>query len=261
MRNLVERFGDAVQWLGFFGLILLAWGVLYIMQPSAADADLIRLYGSDFWASLCAPATGQSAYFAVFLMWALMSAAMMAPTFVPTLKTYRDLTHTEAANGRTSVALLAAYLGVWIGFSLVAAGAQLLLARLDFLSGDGASISLGLTAALLLTAGIYQFTPLKEACLAKCRAPLTFFVQHWTPGTAGALRMGGVLGLVCLGCCWALMSLGFVGGVMNLIWMGVATVLMVLEKLPQIGRAITKPLGVALVAAGLWAGLQAVVGI
>ena len=261
MRDFVVRYGNALQWLGFFGFILIAWATLFAMQPSALEADYIRLYGNDFWAALCAPVTGQSAYLTLFFMWGLMSAAMMMPTFAPTLKTYRDLTHTEAASGRTFTALIATYLVVWLGFSALAAAVQLELARADLLGVDGASVSLGLTSILLLIAGGYQFTPLKEACLSKCRAPLTFFMQHWTPGVRGAGIMGVKLGLVCLGCCWALMSLGFVGGVMNLIWMGVATVLMVVEKLPQIGRLVTRPLGIVLVAAGLWTGLRAIGGI
>ena len=92
-------------------------------------------------------------------------------------------------------------------------------------------------------AGGYQFSQVKEACLSKCRAPLTFFMQYFDEG---AWRNGLRLGLVCLGCCWAMMCLAFVGGVMNLVFMGLATVLMVVEKLPQIGTYITKPLGYAL---------------
>jgi len=145
-------------------------------------------------------------------------------------------------------------------FSAVAAGAQLVLARQALIGADGASLSFGLTSVLLLGAGSYQFTPLKDACLSKCRAPLTFFMQHWTPGVAGAVRMGAHLGVICLGCCWALMTLGFVGGVMNLVWMGIATVLMVVEKLPDIGRWVTKPLGFILLAAGLWTGALALTG-
>ena len=98
-------------------------------------------------------------------------------------------------------------------------------------------------------AGAYQFSPVKEACLSKCRRPLSFFMQHWDEG---ALRNGVRLGLVCLGCCWALMALAFVGGVMNLAFMGLATVIMVLEKLPQVGRYLTRPLGAVLIAASVW---------
>ena len=103
--------------------------------------------------------------------------------------------------------------------------------------------------ALLALAGAYQFSPAKEACLSKCRRPLAFFMAHWDEGP---LRNGLRLGLVCLGCCWALMALAFVGGVMNLAFMGLATVIMGLEKLPDIGRWLTRPLGVALLAGAGW---------
>ncbi len=257
MRNVVLRYSGAAQWLGFFSLMLGAWWALYLMQPSAVEAELLQLYGADFWANLCAPLTAESGYLVVFSMWALMSVAMMAPTFIPTLKTYRDLIHTEAASTRTFFALLASYLAVWIGFSLVAAEAQLFLARQGLIGADGASLSLWLTAFLLMLAGAYQFSPAKDACLSKCKEPLVFFMGNWRPGIAGAFRMGWLLGLICLGCCWALMALGFVGGIMNLIWMGIATLLMALEKLPQIGNFITRPLGVGLMAGGLWTGLMA----
>lgn len=257
LRNLVMRYSGAVPWLGFFGLVLLAWAALFAMQPSAVDLEFAQLYGADFWTSLCAPLTAQSGYGSVFLMWTLMSAAMMAPTFAPTLKTYHDLTKRDADAAVTFNSLLAAYGVIWIGFSATAAAAQLLLAQAELLGADGASGSLWLTALLLAGAGLYQFSPLKSACLTQCREPLSFFMQFWQPGVKGAFVMGTRLGLVCLGCCWALMMLGFVGGVMNLIWMGIATVLMTLEKLPEIGRMITKPLGGVLIAAALITGFVA----
>ena len=106
-----------------------------------------------------------------------------------------------------------------------------------------------------MLAGAYQFSPLKAACLAKCRAPLGFFMQHWDEG---AWRNGLRLGLVCLGCCWALMALAFVGGVMNLAFMGLATAIMVIEKLPDLGRWLTRPLGGLLMMGGLWWCLSAI---
>jgi predicted metal-binding membrane protein len=104
-----------------------------------------------------------------------------------------------------------------------------------------------------MLAGLYQFSPLKEACLSKCRQPMMFFLQYWNEGP----WLNGVrLGLVCLGCCWALMFLAFVGGVMNLVFMGIATVIMMVEKLPQLGRYLTKPLGGILVVCSIWMPLS-----
>lgn len=239
LRKLVIGQMPTLNWLAFFALILGAWVALFMMPM---------------------PASGHVSYAVVMMMWGLMTAAMMAPTFVPTLKTYRDLTHTKVAGNGGFLALLAGYLAVWLGFSGLAAGAQLGLLRLDLVGAGGASLSWGLNAVLLAFAGGYQFSRLKNACLSECRAPLTFFMGAWQPGITGAARMGLRLGVICLGCCWALMALGFVGGTMNLLWMGIATFVMVVEKLPELGRHITRPLGILLLAGSAFSTLAAAFG-
>jgi predicted metal-binding membrane protein len=138
---------------------------------------------------------------------------------------------------------------------VTAAALQLALYRFGLISAIGDSLSDWLTAGLLLGAGLYQFSPVKEACLAKCRRPLTFFMQHWDEGP---WRNGVRLGLVCLGCCWALMLLAFVGGVMNLAFMGVATLIMVGEKMDSVGRYITRPLGIVLISGAFLVLMRAV---
>lgn len=239
---------EALAWIGFYAAILLAWAGVYAMTLSAPGAGLSDMPAA-FWASLCI-AAGQAEFPALLAMWALMSMAMMLPTFVPTLRTFRDMSSAGASDLRSAGALTAGYIVVWLLASVIGAGAQMGLSRAGLLSPLGASVSDGLTAVLLLGAGAYQFTTLKEACLAKCRMPLTFFMERWQPGTRHALRMGLELGLLCLGCCWALMALGFVGGTMNLMWMGAATLFMTLEKLPDIGRRLTRPMGYGLILAG-----------
>ena len=237
----------APHWLALFGLILAAWVALYLMS---VPADLRRagaIYGADFWADLCTLTPDGAGLARMVLMWSLMSAAMMAPTVLPAVATYDDLgqTGTVTSTGR----LMAGYLTVWMGFSVLAALAQMALFRAGLLDPLGQSVAAPLSSALLAMAGLYQFTTFKEACLSKCRRPLIFFMSHWDEGP---WRNGIRLGLVCLGCCWALMGLAFVGGVMNLAFMGLATLIMVLEKLPEIGRYITRPLGVGLLAASGW---------
>ncbi|MFC6687526.1 DUF2182 domain-containing protein [Jhaorihella thermophila] len=237
----------APHWLALFGVILAAWGILYMMAVPADLRDAANIYGAEFWRDLCTLTPDAAGFGRMVLMWVLMSAAMMAPTVLPALATYDDLGHSGA---QTSMwRLIGGYLAVWIGYSLLAAGAQMALFRAGLLDPLGRSASALLSAALLGVAGLYQFSALKEACLSKCRMPLTFFMQHWDEGP---WRNGLRLGLVCLGCCWALMALAFVGGVMNLAFMGLATMLMVLEKLPEIGRWITRPLGAALLGAAGW---------
>jgi predicted metal-binding membrane protein len=233
-----------VHWIGLYGLILGAWGLLYGMAAPADLREAGAIYGMDLLASLCVATPDAAGFAGLVAMWAIMSAAMMAPTALPAVATYEDL---GAAGADTRfAALVGGYLAVWLGFSVLAAGAQLALFDAGLLDPFGSSLSTGLSATLLALAGAYQFTPLKEACLSKCRAPMMFFLQHFEEGP---WRNGLRLGAVCLGCCWALMLLGFVGGVMNLAFMGVATVLMTVEKLPSIGRRLTRPLGVALLAA------------
>ena len=239
------------HWLGLFGALLVAWAILFAM---AAPADLRQaeaLYGVSLWEALCAPGEGPWAVARLTIMWLVMSAGMMLPTALPALATYEDLGQvTPTAFWR----LVLGYGAVWGGFSVMAAVAQVGLFQAGLIGSAGQSLSIWLTAALLALAGFYQFSPMKEACLAKCRAPLTFFMQHWDDGP---WRMGLRLGAVCLGCCWALMALAFVGGVMNLGFMALAMVLMVLEKLPDIGRFVTRPLGVVLIlAAGIWPAVQ-----
>jgi predicted metal-binding membrane protein len=231
----------AAQWLTVFGLILTAWIALFLLAVPADMRALSRIYGADFWAALCVVTLDGAGYATAVLMWALMAAAMMLPTALPAFATHGDL---GRQTGVPFYPLLAGYVAVWIGFALLAAGVQLLLFRAGMISAIGDSLSVWLTAGLLFGAGLYQFSPVKEACLAKCRQPLTFFMQHWDEGP---FRNGLRLGAVCLGCCWALMLLAFAGGVMNLAFMGIATLIMVGEKMDSIGRYMTRPLGVLLV--------------
>ena len=232
------------HWLAFFGALGLAWLALFRMAVPGDLGALERAYGGSLVDLLCSGGFGASGFGPVFAMWALMSAAMMAPTALPAFAAYDDLGHATATRfGR----LVAGYLTAWLGFAAIAAGAQVALARLGLVGALGQSLSAPLTMLLLIGAGLYQFSPLKGACLSRCRAPLSFFLQFWDEGP---FRNGLRLGLDCVGCCWALMALGFVGGTMNLAFMGLAMLLMMLEKLPDPGRHLTRPLGALLIASG-----------
>jgi len=224
---------------------MLAWLALFAMAVPGELRALEATYGGALIEALCSGAYGASGYLPVFAMWALMSAAMMAPTALPAFATYDDLSHVTTTR---LYRLIFGYLLAWIGFSALAAAAQVALYRAGAIGALGQSLSMPLTMALLIGAGLYQFSALKQACLSRCRAPLTFFIQNWEKGP---VHNGLRLGLDCVGCCWALMLLGFVGGTMNLSFMGIATVLMALEKLPDVGRWLTRPLGIALIGAGM----------
>lgn len=231
-----------ILWPAFFGLVLLAWAALWAMGQEVRG---YAVYGPEFWAALCRAGAADLALGPLAAMWAVMAAAMMLPTFAPALATFRRL---PAPAGRLpeAAALVAGYLAVWAGAALGFATLQRILAGQGLLGPDAASLSPTLSAALLALAGLYQFSRLKAACLTRCRMPLTFFLERWRPGLPPAFGMGVRLGADCLGCCWALMLVAFVGGMSNLLFMGLATLVMVLEKLPEIGRPLTHPLGVVL---------------
>jgi predicted metal-binding membrane protein len=240
---------EAVVWIGFFTLVLSVWAVLFVSVRASALAEVSGM-PRDFWASLCLPADA-GGVMPLIGMWGLMAGAMMLPTFVPSLRTYFDLGAAGATSAAGAGLLVAGYLAVWLGFAVLAGAAQYLLAVEGLVDPTGTLAGPFLTGALLVGAGAYQFTALKEACLNKCRMPIAYFMERWRPGHLRQFAMGLELGAVCLGCCWALMLLAFVGGTMNLLWMGAATLFMVFEKLPDIGRWLTRPLGAGLITWGL----------
>ncbi|MBL4626829.1 MAG: DUF2182 domain-containing protein [Roseicyclus sp.] len=187
----------------------------------------------------------------LFGMWSIMMAAMMLPTLVPTLTNY-DRLITSANGSRVGwLGVLGGYCTIWIGVAAFFAGMQLLLLRLGIIDAMGIAQSAWIAGGLLIAVGAFQFTGAKEVCHGVCHAPMNYFLGYWRPGFLGGVRMGAGLGTYCAGCCWGFMALGFVGGMMSLLWMGLATLFMVLEKLPQVGHYITRPLGVALIAGGL----------
>jgi predicted metal-binding membrane protein len=230
---------------------ILGWLVLYLLI-AGAWAGLIGMAAepqANFFGTLLArclaPADAAGLPTLIFL-WALMSLGMMLPTSLPTLRRFGDLVR-QGGTGRPSarfLAFLLAYAAIWLGFSMVAALLQFMLART--LPAAAQPI---LTILILAGAGLYQFSRLKHACLTRCRHPMTFFMVNWRDGLQGAAAMGLKHGRDCLGCCWALMLLSLIGGAMNLAWMGLGMILMMLEKLAGTGRFVTVPLGLILVAA------------
>lgn len=188
---------------------------------------------------------------AVLAMWAVMMAAMMLPSAVPMVLTFAALDRRSGRGHCHTAAFALAYLVVWLGFSLAATAVQWWLQGLGLVSTVGASTTPLFAGGLLLAAGSVQFTPLKQACLRKCRSPVGFLVTEWRAGATGAAAMGLRHGAFCLGCCWALMLLPFVAGTMNLLWMVVLTALVTVEKVAPHGEAVSRTMGVALAAAGL----------
>ena len=190
------------------------------------------------------------------LMWAVMMVAMMLPTASPMVLTYAAVVDRIAATqGRriSAIVFTAGYLTVWSGFSLVATGLQWGLERAAMLSPMLVTSSALLGGILLIIAGVYQWSPAKGFCLKHCQSPLAFISAHWRPGPVGAFQMGLRHGAYCVGCCWALMLLLFVGGVMNLLWVATISIFVLLEKLVGAGTRAGRWLsGAGLVAAGMF---------
>ena len=206
-------------------------------------------------------ATWDARYVALlWAMWAVMMAGMMLPSAFPALLFYDGVLRRAPEPGRPAlrVAIMAAgYLLVWVLFSVAATALQRALSGLLLLTPMMELASPRAGAILLLTAGIYQWTPLKGACLRACRSPLSFLTQHWRAGTTGAFRMGFDHGVYCLGCCWALMLLLFVGGVMNLWVIAALTALVLVEKIAPFGAQSSHVTGAVLIGAGLWVLVRA----
>ena len=187
----------------------------------------------------------------LFGMWAVMMAAMMLPTMVPTLKSYEDLMISADGTRVGWIGLLLGYSIIWVTFSALITAFQLILLSLGLVDMMGKVKSIWISSALLIIAGAFQFTRAKEVCHGICHSPMSYFLGNWKIGFNGGLRMGLGLGAFCVGCCWLFMVLGFAGGVMNFLWMGLATLFMVIEKLPAIGHYVIKPMGAVLIASGV----------
>ncbi|MFB9268471.1 DUF2182 domain-containing protein [Bradyrhizobium erythrophlei] len=230
---------------GIAAVMALAWAYLLAgagMDMSMADMPMDPMPWTPSYAAL------------VFAMWLTMMIAMMVSSAAPMLLLFAALKRKQAATASPLAEawiFLCGYLLIWTGFSLAATLAQWQLDRAGLLSMAMAASSAVLGGGVLLLAGLYQFTPLKRACLRYCQSPVLFLSRYWRPGAAGALRMGLRHGLYCLGCCWFLMALLFVGGVMNLFWIVGIALYVGCEKLLPFGRRLSYAAGAALIVAGL----------
>lgn len=235
---------------GLAGIVAVSWAYLVIEagrmgDPSDSMTLMMELRPRD--------TTG---LVLLFLMWAVMMVAMMLPSAMPMILLHAAVGRKiEAGHSfATSIgAFVGGYIITWTLFSVVAMLAQAYLEHLVLLSPMMVSKSPQLGGLLLVVAGVYQVTPAKDACLTHCRTPFAFVAAHWRPGTGGAFRMGFQHGLFCVGCCWALMALLFVGGVMNLLWIAAIAGFVLLEKIAPLGikggRVISS---LGLMATGTW---------
>jgi predicted metal-binding membrane protein len=230
-------------------VIALAWGYLLYMGWGMEHMDvgvhmaiMPRMSG---WAAID--------LLLVFLMWSIMMVAMMLPSAMPMILVFGKLDRQRQAGWArvTHVsAFVAGYVGIWAAFSLIATFAQWRLLEARLVSPMMESSSPVLGGVLLIAAGAFQFTPLKQACLATCRSPLSFLLNEWRPGAGGAIVMGLKHGAYCTGCCWLLMALLFVLGVMNVLWIAALAALVLIEKTLPRARWLSFGTGLILTAWG-----------
>ncbi len=249
-----ERLSSGFALAALAALTLFAWHRLLEMAAHAETGHSATMHADGGVAFV---ATGAA-------MWSVMMVAMMLPAASPMIVAYSRIGHRRRP-ARWGLAptwiFVAGYLAVWTGFSVLGALGQWALheaALLDVAMGRTGPLFGG---ALLVLAGAFQWTPLKEACLAKCRTPLSFVLTEWRDGWGGAFVMGLRHGIFCLGCCWALMLLMFVGGVMSLAWMGGLAIYMLVERLIPNGRLFSRASGLVLIAAGFALGTLAGTGL
>ncbi len=250
----ILRHDRAVVLTGLLAVILLSWA--YLLLGAGVGMGPMEAGGSGMMAM--APAWTLHYAALIFLMWAVMMMAMMLPSAAPTILLTAALMRQRNGNrafGPTGLFVLG-YLVIWFGFSLVATALQWGLDRVALLSADMASGSVVLAGVLLIAAGVYQWTPFKQTCLVQCRSPFDHLLAPWRQGPMGPLLAGARHGMFCLGCCWMLMALLFVGGVMNLFWIAGLALLILIEKVLPVGPRASRLTGVALVAWGAAVLLQ-----
>jgi predicted metal-binding membrane protein len=221
------------------GWLLLFWGATNMESPAAE----LAMPMSSAWSV--------ANWMAVFVMWAVMMSAMMLPSATPMVLCFAGLNRRRGEHAR-SLHFVVAYIILWAGFGAVATAAQWTLQAIGLVTPMAVSTSVPLSAGLLLIAGIFQFSPLKHACLRACRSPLGFLMSDWRDGLWGAWRMGFRHALYCLGCCWALMTLLFVGGVMNILWIAALAALAAMEKLAPKGEWVAQILGGVMIVVGIF---------
>ena len=242
------------RWIVLFSLFAvtgLAW--LYLVLLALDMNDMTAMVGA--MAKVRASAWSAVDFGLILVMWAAMMVGMMLPSASPMILMFARINRRQRDRNERFVPtgiFVAGYVAAWSAFSLVATLLQWGLRDLGLLSPTMASTNAALGGLVLVAAGLYQWTPLKNACLRHCQTPLGFLTTRWRDGAGGAFRMGLGHGVYCVGCCWALMALLFVVGVMNLLWVAALAGFVFLEKIAPPGPWPSRLAGTALIA---WGGL------
>lgn len=231
----------------------LAW--VYMIQLASGMTGMDSMDGMEKMSMPVTTAWQTGDILWTFLMWVVMMVAMMTPSAVPMILTFAGIKRRRNPDRTPIPATMIFLLGYLIAWSLFSGAATLLqwgLHSAALLSTGMISASPVFSAIVLLFAGIYQFTPLKNICLTHCRTPLGFLLNEWRDGTGGALRMGVRHGFYCIGCCWLLMTLLFVAGVMNLLWVALIAGIVIVEKVLPNGQMVSRIVGVLAAGWGVW---------
>ena len=232
----------------------LSWAYLLRL---AADMAMPGMDSGDMGAMMAPRAWTPVDFGFMLVMWIVMMVGMMTPSAAPMILLYARVARQATVQGKLFAAtgwFAAGYLLAWAGFSLAATLLQWMLERLTLLSSMMTSTSHRFNGIVLIAVGVYQWTPWKYACLAACQSPLSFIQRHggFRPEASRSLRLGLLHGAYCVACCWALMALLFVGGVMNVLWIAGIALLVLLEKAVPVGRLIPRAVGVVCFVAGVW---------
>jgi len=236
-------------------LCVLSWlYIIYLynqMYPMNMDALFFAMPMTSKWS--------WTDFVLLFIMWFVMMIAMMTPSVTPLVLIF-TLINRKRQQGQNpfvpSVYLLSGYFLIWAAFSLLATLLQWSLQQVSLLNPEMVTTNKILGGSILIFAGVFQFTSLKNTCLRTCQTPISFIHQHWKEGKSGALRMGIKNGIYCLGCCWILMLLLFVSGIMNILWIAIISLFVLTEKVLSSVKIISVIAGIALVAYGIIILLQ-----
>lgn len=241
--------------IALFILCVLCWLYIIYLYNQMYPMNM----GALFFAMPMTPKWSWTDFVLLFLMWFVMMIAMMTPSIAPLVLIFTLINRKRLQRKNPFVPtgyLLSGYFLVWAAFSLFATLLQWLLQQFSLLNHEMITTSKILSAIILILAGIFQLTPLKNTCLRFCRTPISFIHQYWKDGKSGALRMGIQNGIYCLGCCWILMLLLFVSGIMNILWIALISLFVLMEKVLTSVKAIPFFAAIALIAYGIIILLQ-----
>ncbi|MGH8656144.1 MAG: DUF2182 domain-containing protein [Gammaproteobacteria bacterium] len=250
----VLRRDRAVILAGVTMVALIAWAYLvYLVWEMETRDDMVAMGMTPDMVMPQMQSWGAVELLLLFVMWAVMMVAMMVPSVAPLILMFARANRQKGVSRVVGSAgiLFLGYLLVWMDFSVLATLAQWRLHTAALLSPMMVSTSSAFGGLLLMAAGVFQFTPLKRACLVRCRSPLSFLMSEWREGQWGTLFMGLKHGAYCVGCCWMLMTLLFVAGVMNLLWVAAIAVFVLVEKIAPRGDLIGRVAGGTLIVAGI----------